>query len=58
METQNSFSLTPALAMNWAPWRPFGVTANVSYAFVSQDLNSGASAARAFGLGVALDFDF
>ncbi len=55
---QNSYTLQPALAMNWAPWRPFGITANVSYAFVSQDLNSGSFSGQSFGLGVALDFDF
>ncbi|MGZ6060010.1 MAG: hypothetical protein ACXWLP_11165 [Myxococcaceae bacterium] len=54
----NSFTLQPALAMNWAPWRPFGITANVSYAFVSQDLSSGSFSGQSFGLGVALDFDF
>jgi len=55
---QNSYTVTPALAMNWAPWRPFGITANVSYAFVNQDLNSGTFSGQSFGLGVALDFDF
>lgn len=57
-QTHNSFSLQPAIAMNWAPWRPFGITANVSYSFVKQDLNSGNISGQAFGLGVALDFDF
>ena len=54
----NSYSIQPALAMNWAPWRPFGITANVSYAFVTQDQNAGSFSGQSFGLGVALDFDF
>ena len=57
-EKHNSFTVQPALAMNWAPWRPFGITANVSYAFVTQDLNEGSFSGQVFGLGVALDFDF
>ncbi len=57
-QTQNSFTFQPAIAMNWAPWRPFGVTANLSYAFVTQNLNAGSVSGHAFGLGVALDFDF
>ncbi|HTP50049.1 MAG TPA: hypothetical protein VMK42_05070 [Anaeromyxobacteraceae bacterium] len=55
---KNSFSVQPALAINWAPWRPFGITANFSYAFISQDLSSGTFSGQALGLGVALDFDF
>jgi hypothetical protein len=57
-QTRNSFTLQPSIAMNWAPWRPFGVTANLSYAFVTQNLNAGSVSGQAFGLGVALDFDF
>ncbi|MGZ6035854.1 MAG: hypothetical protein ACXWLG_10445 [Myxococcaceae bacterium] len=57
-QTQNSFVFQPAIAMNWAPWRPFGVTANLSYGFITQNLNSGSVSGQAFGLGVALDFDF
>lgn len=56
--TRNSFTVTPAIAMNWAPWRPFGITANLSYTFLTQNLNSGSVSGQAFGLGVALDFDF
>ena len=54
----NVFQIQPALAMNWAPVRSFGVTANVSYAFVTQQRNNGDFSGQAFGLGVALDFDF
>lgn len=57
-QTRNSFTFQPAIAMSWAPWRPFGVTANLSYAFVTQNLNAGSVSGQAFGLGVALDFDF
>ena len=56
--TRNASTVRPALAMNWAPWRPFGITANVSYTFASQDLNSGSFSGQAVGLGVAFDFDF
>jgi hypothetical protein len=56
--SRNKHTVQPALAMNWAPWRPFGITANVSYSFVSQDLNSGSFSGQAIGLGVAFDFDF
>jgi hypothetical protein len=55
---RNAYSVTPALAMNWAPWRPFGITANVSYTFGWQDLHSGTINGQAFGLGLAFDFDF
>ena len=55
---RNAYTVQPALAMNWAPWRPFGITANVSYAFITQDLNSGNFSGQAIGLGVAFDFDF
>ena len=54
----NVFQIQPALALNWAPFRSFGVTANVSYAFVIQHRNNGDFNGQAFGLGVALDFDF
>ncbi len=56
--TKNSFTFRPAVAMSWAPWRPFGVTAYLSYAFVTENLNAGSVSGQAFGLGVALDFDF
>jgi hypothetical protein len=56
--SRNAHTVQPALAMNWAPWRPFGITANVSYSFVSQNLNSGSFSGQAIGLGVAFDFDF
>jgi hypothetical protein len=55
---RNAYTVQPALAMNWAPWRPLGITANVSYAFVRQDLNTGTFNGQAIGLGVAFDFDF
>lgn len=55
---RNAYGLLPAVAMNWAPWRPFGITANVSYGFFWQDLTSGSFNAQAFGLGLAFDFDF
>ena len=54
----NAITVQPALAANWAPWRPLGFTANVAYLHVSQDRNNGTFSGDAVSLAGAADFDF
>jgi hypothetical protein len=54
----NAVTIQPALAANWAPWRPLGFTANLAYLHVSQDRNNGTFTGEAVSLGTAADFDF
>jgi hypothetical protein len=54
----NAKIIQPALAANWVPWRPLGVTANFAYLHVSQDRNDGTFNGDALTLAGAADFDF
>jgi len=56
--THRATTLQPALAANWAPWRPLGFTANLAYASVSQDQGDDTFTGQAVSLGGAADFDF
>jgi len=56
--THRAITLQPALAANWAPWRPLGFTANAAYLSVSQDQGSTTSTGQAVILAGAADFDF
>jgi hypothetical protein len=54
----NAITVQPALAANWAPWRPLGLTANVAYLSVSQHRNEGTFNGEAMSAAAAADFDF
>jgi len=56
--TQRALALQPALAANWAPWRPLGFTANAAYVHVSQDQGDENFTGQAMRLAGAADFDF
>jgi hypothetical protein len=56
--TNRALTLKPALAANWAPWRPLGLTANAAYINVSQDQGDDTFKANAVRLAGAADFDF
>ena len=56
--TQRATTLKPALAANWAPWRPLGFTANAAYLSVSQDEGDQSFTGQAVSLAAAADFDF
>jgi len=62
--TESAFSMDnaktyqPALAANWVPWRPLGITANVAYLYASQKQNDGTVTGQAASLGMAADLDF
>jgi hypothetical protein len=55
---KNATTVQPALAANWAPWRPLGVTANLAYLFVSQKRGGENFNGQAVSLAAAADFDF
>ena len=50
-------TLQPALAVNWSPWRPLGVTANTALVHVSQKDGDETFTADAASLGAAADLD-
>jgi hypothetical protein len=54
----NAITVQPALAANWAPWRPLGLTANFAYLSVSQHQDAGTFSSEALSGAVAADFDF
>lgn len=56
--TERALALQPALAANWAPWRPLGFTANAAYVHVSQDRSDETFTGDAVRLAGAADFDF
>ena len=57
-EQQNILTLTPGVAAAWAPLNALGVTANVSYSYLSIDtVGSGVVSQGAMSLGAAVDFD-
>jgi hypothetical protein len=56
--TERALALQPALAANWAPWRPLGLTANAAYVHVSQDRSDETFTGQAVRLAAAADFDF
>jgi hypothetical protein len=47
----------PAIAANWVPWRPLGVTANLAYVYATQKQNDGTFTGHAYELAVAADLD-
>ncbi len=51
-------TLQPAIAANWAPWRPLGFTANAAYLSVSQSQGGKTFTGQAVSLAGAADFDF
>jgi len=56
--TQSALTLQPALAANWVPWRPLGITANTAYLYLSQDQGDETFTGEAVSLAAAADFDF
>lgn len=50
-------TLQPALAVNWSPWRPLGVTANTALVHVSQKDGDETFSADAATLAAAADLD-
>jgi hypothetical protein len=56
--THRATTLQPALAANWAPWRPLGFTANVAYLSVSENEGSQKFTGDGVSLAGAADFDF
>lgn len=56
--THRARTVQPALAANWAPWRPLGLTANASYLSVTQDRGDETFSGEAVSLAGAADFDF
>lgn len=56
---ENILTLTPGVAVGWAPLESLGVTANVSYVYASIDTAGGSTVSQdSLSLGAALDFDF
>ncbi len=55
--THRATTLQPALAANWAPWRPLGITANVAYLSVSQDQGGHSFTGQAVSVASAADLD-
>ena len=47
----------PALAVNWAPWKPLGITANLAWEYASQKRNDGDFTGSATFMGIAADLD-
>jgi hypothetical protein len=57
-EQVNVTAYQPALALNWAPARSLGVTANVGYEWATASSSRGGYSGEAVNLGLAVDFDF
>jgi hypothetical protein len=55
--TNRATTLQPALAANWAPWRPLGFTANAAYVHVSQDQGDETFTGEAVSVAGAADLD-
>jgi hypothetical protein len=55
IEIDNLMRVEPALAAAWAPWRPLGLTANVTYIYREGEEDGGSS--QGVKLGGVVDFD-